>query len=132
MTLRLNHAHVSATDIPRAVAYYERLGSEPVVLEAHYARFLLPDGGSTFSVHLAERADAVGAAGAAIHLECESAGELDATVAELQAAGVVFDSGPVDMPYLWREATLRDPDWNTIVLYHAGENRLNPPWRVQR
>jgi hypothetical protein len=37
-----------------------------------------------------------------------------------------------DRPYLWREAVLRDPSGNRIKLYHAGENRLNPPWRVER
>ena len=32
--------------------------------------------------------------------------------------------------WLWREARLVDPSGNVICLYHAGENRLNPPWRV--
>jgi hypothetical protein len=36
------------------------------------------------------------------------------------------------MPYLWREAFLRDPDGNVIVLFSAGENRLNPPWRLPK
>ena len=26
---------------------------------------------------------------------------------------------------------LQDPDGNPLCLYHAGENRLNPPWRLQ-
>jgi hypothetical protein len=36
------------------------------------------------------------------------------------------------MSYLWREAVLHDPSGNKIKLYWAGENRLNPPWRVER
>ena len=35
------------------------------------------------------------------------------------------------MPYLWREARLRDPDGHDVRLYFAGENRLNPPWRMK-
>jgi hypothetical protein len=31
---------------------------------------------------------------------------------------------------LWREAYLHDPDGNVVCLYHAGENRRNPPWRM--
>ena len=27
-------------------------------------------------------------------------------------------------------AYLRDPDGNRLCLYFAGENRVNPPWRV--
>lgn len=38
---------------------------------------------------------------------------------------------PTDMDYLWREAVLHDPSGNRIKLYWAGENRLNPPWRVE-
>jgi hypothetical protein len=25
---------------------------------------------------------------------------------------------------------LRDPDGNILCLYHAGDNRRNPPWRL--
>jgi hydroxymethylpyrimidine/phosphomethylpyrimidine kinase len=62
-----------------------------------------------------------------IYLECD---RLDEQVAELQAAGLSFDQEPRDEPWLWREARLRDPAGNVICLYRAGENRLNPPWRV--
>ncbi|MEO1522796.1 MAG: hypothetical protein AAFU78_18740 [Cyanobacteria bacterium J06633_2] len=41
-----------------------------------------------------------------------------------------FDSEPTDQPWLWREAHLRDPDGNRLILYHAGEYRKNPPWRL--
>jgi len=37
---------------------------------------------------------------------------------------------PNEKSYLWREAILKDPSGNKIKLYWAGENRLNPPWRV--
>ena len=59
--------------------------------------------------------------------ECE---DLDARVAELRREGIVFDHEPTDQTWLWREARLRDPDGNQLCLYYAGENRLNPPWRL--
>jgi hypothetical protein len=38
---------------------------------------------------------------------------------------------PVDQPYLWREAILLDPDGHRVFIYRAGENRLDPPWRLR-
>ena len=46
--------------------------------------------------------------------------------------GIEIDQDPTDMNYLWREAIIHDPSGNKIKLYWAGENRLNPPWRVER
>ncbi len=48
-----------------------------------------------------------------------------------RAHGVVFASEPTDRRWLWREAELFDPGGNRILLYFAGENRLNPPWRIK-
>ncbi len=122
--MRLNQVTVFVSDIPRTVEFYRRLGLRPVVLDDHYARFTCPDGDSTFSV---EYAAGVTPGATMVYFECD---DLDDRVAALKAAGVTFDSGPVDQPWLWREARLTDPDGNPICLFHAGENRLNPPWRV--
>ncbi|MGH9764766.1 MAG: VOC family protein, partial [Blastocatellia bacterium] len=62
-----------------------------------------------------------------VYFECH---DLDQTVRSLKAKGLIFESDPADQEWLWREAYLRDPDGNLICLYYAGENRLNPPWRV--
>ena len=121
--MNLNQVTVEVSDIPRARAFYLRLGLRLIVSSDHYARFLCP-GGATFSIHLS---DAPAGGGTAVYFECE---DLDDRVEALQAAGVVFDSGPADQPWLWREAWLRDPDGNRLCLYLAGENRVNPPWRV--
>ncbi|MFN7929267.1 MAG: VOC family protein [Blastocatellia bacterium] len=64
-----------------------------------------------------------------IYFECE---RLDDVVAQLKQQGIAFDADPQDQSWLWREAYLRDPDGNVICLYWAGENRLNPPWRINR
>ena len=43
----------------------------------------------------------------------------------------MFESEPIDQTWLWREAYLKDPNGNQICLFYAGENRLNPPWRLK-
>jgi uncharacterized glyoxalase superfamily protein PhnB len=62
-----------------------------------------------------------------VYLECA---DVDATCATQAARGIEFDSAPTDQTWLWREAYLRDPDGNVLCLYHAGENRRNPPRRL--
>ena len=62
-----------------------------------------------------------------VHFETD---RLDEVVAELVQKGVEFEQAPTDQPYLWREAILRDPDGHRIFIYHAGVNRLDPPWRL--
>ena len=121
--MNLNQVTVEVSDIPRARAFYQRLGLALIVSSDHYARFLCP-GGATFSIH---RAEAPAPGGTMVYFECD---DLDARVAALKAAGIVFDSDPADQRWLWREARLRDPDGNRLCLYFAGENRVNPPWRV--
>lgn len=121
--MNLNQVTVEVSDIPRARAFYQRLGLELIVSSDHYARFLCP-GGATFSIH---QAIPTTPGGVSVYFECT---DLDDRVAALKAAGVAFDSDPVDQRWLWREAWLRDPDGNRLCLYLAGENRVNPPWRV--
>lgn len=122
--MKLNQVTVEVADIARATAFYQRLGLELIVSADHYARFLCP-GGATFSVHLAED---VQPGGTLVYFECD---DLDARVAALKTGGVVFDSGPADQRWLWREARLCDPDGNRLCLYLAGENRVDPPWRLK-
>lgn len=123
--MNLNQVTVDVSDIARSGAFYQALGLTLIVDTGHYARFACP-GGATFSIHLAEK---VQASGVGVYFECD---DLDARVEELKAKGLVFDSGPVDQRWLWREAWLRDPDGNRLCLYFAGGNRLDPPWRVGR
>jgi catechol 2,3-dioxygenase-like lactoylglutathione lyase family enzyme len=123
-TVRLNQVTLAVTDLRRSVDFYRRLGLEQLVAAEDYARFACPDGDSTLSL---ERLDAVPPSATTVYFECE---DLDATVAGVEATGIRFEHGPVDQPWLWREARLRDPDGNPLCLFHAGENRLNPPWRL--
>ena len=123
--MRLNQVTLAVSDLGRAVDYYRRLGLVQIVADEHYARFACPDGDSTFSL---ERTDVVSPSQTIVYFECD---DLDATVARVESAGIHLDQAPVDEPWLWREARLRDPDGNPLCLFHAGENRLNPPWRIR-
>ncbi len=124
--MNLNQVTVPSVNIPTAIEFYKRLGLK-LIVEAlpHYARFECPDGTSTFSVHRTDQLP--DGDGTYVYFECD---DLDATVASLRAAGTIFEELPNDKSWLWREARLRDPDNNIIILYYAGDNRKNPPWRV--
>ena len=124
--MRLNQVTVPARDIEQSVAFYQALGLRLIVKSPYYARFELPDGEATFSVHLSDDVDGA-ARGAQIYFECA---DLDARVAALKAKGIVFDADPVDQSWLWREAWLSDPAGVRVCFYHAGENRRYPPWRI--
>ncbi len=124
--MRLNQVTVPAKDIPASIAFYRTLGLRLIVEEAHYARFELPEGEGTFSLHLTDghvpRSDAP-----VVYFECA---RLDEDVARLKASGLRFEADPEDKSWLWREAYLRDPAGNLLCLYFAGENRRYPPWRI--
>lgn len=125
--MRLNQVTVPALDVERSIAFYRTLGLRLIVQSPHYARFELPDGESTFSIHLTENASGAGN-GASVYFECD---DLDARVTALKAKGIKFDSDPVDQTWLWREAWLTDPAGVKLCLFKAGENRRYPPWRVK-
>lgn len=122
--MNLNQVTLPTRDLSRSVQFYKTLGLVQIVDSPHYARFECPGGDSTFSIHAA---DEVVSSGTVIYFE---AVDLDEQVARLQAAGIEFDELPADQRWLWREARLRDPDGHRLCLYFAGENRKNPPWRI--
>jgi predicted enzyme related to lactoylglutathione lyase len=125
--MNLNQVTLPAIDVTRSVEFYKLLGLRLIVNSVpRYARFELPDGDSTLSVERVSQAPTN--PGVVIYFECK---DLDRTVSELKAKGIVFDTEPADQPWLWREARLRDPAGNSLCLFRAGENRRNPPWRVK-
>jgi catechol 2,3-dioxygenase-like lactoylglutathione lyase family enzyme len=123
--MELNQVTLAVSDVTRSVGFYERLGFRRIVDAPHYARFECRPGGPSFSVHFAE----AGASDSSVvvYFECD---DLDKRVQELRLAGIQFETDPTDEPWLWREAYLRDPDGHRLCLYHAGRNRLHPPWRI--
>ena len=124
--MNLNQITVPSLDLKVSIPFYEKLGLKLIVKALpHYARFQSPKGNATFSLHQMNEFPAH--SGISIYFECEN---LDEQVDQLIKQGVQFDMLPKDQNWLWREARLRDPDGNQLILYFAGENRLNPPWRI--
>lgn len=124
--MNLNQITVPSQNIPKSIAFYQTLGLKLIVKSDHYARFECPDGTSTFSVHLTDQPP--NGHGISVYFECE---DLDEKVNGLIQKGIRFDELPNDKSWLWREAYLKDPDGNQLILFFAGENRLNPPWRIR-
>ncbi|HJU76403.1 MAG TPA: bifunctional hydroxymethylpyrimidine kinase/phosphomethylpyrimidine kinase, partial [Sphingomicrobium sp.] len=123
--LRLNQVTVTGTNYERSVDFYRRLGLKQIVDNPpDYARFEL-SGGVTFSVQIDPEEKIIPTT--AVYLECD---DLDERVEQLARSGIPFEHGPRNQPWMWREARLRDPDGNIVFLYHAGEARRFPPWRV--
>lgn len=124
--MNLNQVTIPSLNIQKSIAFYKRLGLN-LIVEAlpHYARFECLDGDATFSIHLVDKLPE--GEGVYVYFETE---KLDKEVNRLQEEGIKFDLLPTDQTWLWREARLKDPDGNIIVLYFAGDNRKNPPWRL--
>lgn len=121
-----NQLTLPCTDYGRSVQFYKQLGLTQVVdSPPRYARFE-SESGSTFSIHLVD-ADLV-SSGYVIYFEVA---DVDAKIRSLKAGGIEIESEPTDQAWLWREAYLRDPAGNLVCIYHAGNNRQFPPWRVQ-
>jgi len=123
--MNLNQVTVPTADVLRSITFYELLGLKLIVKSPHYARFECPDGEATFSVHQVEELPK--GEGVYVYFETE---KLDETVKELVEKGIDFEEMPEDRSWLWREARLKDPDGNQLILFYGGDNRKNPPWRV--
>ncbi|MCW8091868.1 VOC family protein [Alteromonas sp. ASW11-130] len=123
--MELNQVTLPVKNMDKAVSFYLKLGLTQIVDTPHYARFSCPDGHATFSLLLEDEECQYNSV---IYFEHEN---LDELYKNLSQKGIQFDQPPTEQRYLWKEATLRDPSGNKIKLYWAGENRLNPPWKVK-
>lgn len=124
--MNLNQVTVPVRDVERAIEFYQTLGLRLIVRALpHYARFECPEGDATFSLH--EVKELPQGDGVWVYFEVK---DLDLRVQQLQNSGIEFDELPEDKPWLWREARLRDPDNNLLIIYTAGKNRKEPPWRI--
>lgn len=124
--MNLNQVTVPSLNIPESIAFYKLLGLRLIVeAQPHYARFECLEGDATFSIHLVETLPRGN--GVTVYFETK---HLDSEVSRLRENGIDFDLLPTDQRWLWREARLKDPAGNQIILYFAGGNRKNPPWRL--
>ncbi|WP_116092537.1 VOC family protein [Sphingomonas crusticola] len=121
--MKLNQVMVGSTDYAASVAFYRSLGLTQIVeAPPRYARFETP-AGETLSIHAMSEVRS----STILYFEVD---DVDAAIAGLAAGGIIPIVPPTDQPWLWREARLADPDGNVICLYHAGDNRRFPPWRM--
>jgi predicted enzyme related to lactoylglutathione lyase len=124
--MNLNQVTVPTKDLIKSIEFYEKIGLKLIIKAIPtYARFECPEGDATFSIHQVDELPAGN--GIMIYFECQN---LDTYVADLVDKGISFDELPNDKRWIWREARLKDPDQNQLVLYYAGKNRKNPPWRI--
>ena len=124
--MNLNQVTIPSLNLEKSVEFYKILGLQLIVdALPRYARFECPDGNSTFSIHKVDMLPKGN--GITIYFEDDN---LDALVSTLKQKGLTFSQLPEDKSWLWREAHLQDLDGNHIILYKAGTNRKNPPWRI--
>jgi predicted enzyme related to lactoylglutathione lyase len=124
--MNLNQITIPSLDVEKATQFYQKLGLILIVdAKPNYVRFEVQDSDATFSIHKVDKISK--GEGVVIYFEDNN---LDELVLELQEKGIVFTQLPIDQPWLWREAHILDLDGNKIILYKAGVNRKNPPWRI--
>ena len=125
--MNLNQVTIFSEKPVETVEFFEKLGLRLIVNSLpRYARLECPDGDATLSVNIAN--EVVVTNNVVLYFECI---DLDERIAQLKSVGLTFDEDPTDRAWLWRQAYLKDPNGNKICLFHAGENRKNPPWRVE-
>ena len=125
--MNLNQVTLAITDLDRSIEFYKKLGLNLIVCSGNpYARFELPNGTTTLSLHVVDGAPPAGA----VQLYFEVP-DVAARVRELEQAGIVFETQSTDQRWLWTEAWFRDPDGHRLCIFYAGENRKNPPWRLE-
>ncbi|HRH42344.1 MAG TPA: VOC family protein [Pyrinomonadaceae bacterium] len=125
--MNLNQVTIYSSKPMESIEFYKKLGLRLIVDSApRYVRFECPDGNSTLSIHETDNNSI--STNIVLYFECEN---LDDEVKRLKDIGLTFESDPVDQVWLWREAHLKDVDGNQIILFYAGENRKNPPWKVK-
>ena len=123
--MNLNQVTLPCSDYTATVQFYRDLGLTQIVdTPPRYARFETASG-STFSIHSSDSFEIC--PDVVVYFEVD---DVDATVNQLRDRGMQFESEPVDQRWLWREAYLRDPSGNRLCIYHAGDNRRHPPWRI--
>ena len=124
--MNLNQITVPVINVEKSIHFYEALGLKLIVKSLpDYARFLCLAGNSTFSLHRVDNLP--NGEGIWIYFEVQ---DLDNYVRGLIEIGFQFEELPNNKPWLWRESRLNDLDNNQIIIYFAGDNRINPPWRI--
>jgi len=122
--MEISAVGVSATDLRRAVAFYELLGftflpfedgAVHVQTSAGSGAQLMIDGAELMTGLLGEPPRAGNTAAFAVR--CAGSAEVDAVVARVSAAGHTVVTPPWDAPWGQRYATVADPDGYRVDVY---------------
>lgn len=125
--MNLNQVTLPSNNISESVAFYKKMGFKQIVDSEAYARFESIEGDATFSVELANDTAVVNTV--VIYFEVKN---LTNAYNELLEKDFSFSGVPKKESWLWEEVRMTDPTGNKICIYHAGTNRKNPPWRVNK
>ena len=125
MTARFEALGVVVADIPRALAFYRRLGLEfPESAESEQHVEATLSGGLRFMLDAEDVIRSIDPEwqrpdGSSIGLAfaCESAADVDAVYAELTGAGYASHKEPWDAFWGQRYAQVRDPDGHVVDLF---------------
>ncbi|MPR37253.1 VOC family protein [Salmonirosea aquatica] len=121
--MNLNQITIPSLNMEKYILFYQELGLKFIVKSLpHYARFKCQAGNSTFSLYQVDQLPMGN--GIIIYFKCDN---LDHYVNELLGKGFEFEELPNYKNWLWHEAHTKDLDENHLILYYAGENRLNSP-----
>lgn len=124
--MNLNQVTISSLDVAKSTEFYKTLGLKLIVdALPRYMRLECPDGNSTFSISKVEELPK----GNKITLYFE-VDNLSKTVATLKEKGITFNTEIIEQPWLWTDVHLNDPDGHELIIFNAGDNRKNPPWRI--
>ena len=124
--MNLNQITISSLDVAKSTEFYKTLGLILIVdALPRYVRFECPNGDSTFSIYSVDTLPEGNKI--TLYFEVENLSE---TVSELKQKGITFNTEITKQPWLWTDVNLNDPDGHQIIIYNAGINRKNPPWRV--
>lgn len=113
-----------------SVLFYQCLGLTLIVDSApRYVRFEFPapkNGGqpATLSLHGVDDGWTAGADWPLIYFEVEDVARY------LDDCAITPLAPPLLKSYGWVEADILDPSGNRIRIYHAGQNRRFPDWRI--
>lgn len=125
--MNLNQVTIPSVDLIESIRFYEKIGLKLIVKTLpRYARYECPDGDSTFSIHKVNKLP-IGD-GKTIYFENEN---LDEYIKDLIQEGIEFEELPNDKRWFWREAKLKDPDGNQLILFYGWKNQKYPPWRIE-
>lgn len=122
--MKLNQLLIPVNNFDRSFTFYESLGLIPIVKSEIYARYLVPGNNATLSIQQREK---VKTGDTEICFEVDN---VDEKVNELKKKGIAFIIEPITQSWNWREAHLKDPDGNTIIIFHAGRHRTEPDNKI--